>query len=143
MGFVGTFEPCDLVTILQRPIFNLLHKIIQFSNIMLYSDSFFRDPKCHWNSTILYWVCTCAIVTRSLLKTSLDQNLQIFHLQSIVLLKRIFVIKRENNVLGSSLIWTCWILNIEYLFSAGRRSGNNKYSKFKIQNSTHPNQYES
>ena len=25
---------CDLVTILLRPVFNLLHKIIRFSNIM-------------------------------------------------------------------------------------------------------------
>ena len=32
---------CDLVTILQRPFFNLLHKIIRFS------DSFCRDQKCH------------------------------------------------------------------------------------------------
>ena len=32
---------CDLVTILQRPFFNLLHKIIRFS------DSFCGDQKCH------------------------------------------------------------------------------------------------
>ena len=32
---------CDLVTIFQRPFFNLLHKIIRFS------DSFCRDQKCH------------------------------------------------------------------------------------------------
>ena len=31
---------CDLVTILQRPFFNLLHKIIPFSDIMRFSDSF-------------------------------------------------------------------------------------------------------
>ena len=30
---------CDLVTILQRPFFNLLHKIIQFIDIMRFSDS--------------------------------------------------------------------------------------------------------
>ena len=38
---------CDLVTILQRPFFNLLHKIIRFSNIMQLSDSFCGDQKCH------------------------------------------------------------------------------------------------
>ena len=32
---------CDLVTILQRPFFNLLHKIIRFSG------SFCGDQKCH------------------------------------------------------------------------------------------------
>ena len=31
---------CDLATILQRPFFNLLHKIIRFSDIMQFSDSF-------------------------------------------------------------------------------------------------------
>ena len=31
---------CDLVTILQGPFFNLLHKIIRFSDIMRFSDSF-------------------------------------------------------------------------------------------------------
>jgi hypothetical protein len=54
------------------------------------------------------------------------------------------------NVLASSSIWTCRILNIEYLFAAiichndelslfstSRHSGKkqNNYSKFKIQNS--------
>ena len=38
---------CDLVTILQRPFFNLLHKIIRFSDIMRFSDSFWGDQKCH------------------------------------------------------------------------------------------------
>ena len=38
---------CDLVTIFQRPFFNLLHKIIRFSDIMRFSDSFCRDQKCH------------------------------------------------------------------------------------------------
>ena len=38
---------CDLVTILQRPFFNLLHKIIRFSDIMQFSDSFCGDQKCH------------------------------------------------------------------------------------------------
>ena len=37
----------DLVTILQIPFFNSLHKIIQFSDIMQFSGSFFRDQKCH------------------------------------------------------------------------------------------------
>ena len=37
----------DLVTILQRPFFNLLHEIIQFSDIMRFSDSFCGDQKCH------------------------------------------------------------------------------------------------
>ena len=38
---------CDLVTILQRPFFNLLHKIIRFSDIVQFSDSFCGDQKCH------------------------------------------------------------------------------------------------
>ena len=38
---------CDLVTILQRPFFNLLPKIIRFSDIMRFSDSFCGDQKCH------------------------------------------------------------------------------------------------
>ena len=39
---------CDLVTILQRPFnFNLLHKIIRFSDIMRFSDSFCGDQKGH------------------------------------------------------------------------------------------------
>ena len=33
----------NLVTILQRPFFNLLHKIIRFCDIMRFSDSFCRD----------------------------------------------------------------------------------------------------
>ena len=40
------FSDCDLVTIFQRPFFNLLHKIIRFSDIMRFSDSFCGDPKC-------------------------------------------------------------------------------------------------
>ena len=39
---------CDLVTILQRPFFNLLHKIIRFSDIMWFSDSFWD-----WDCTVL------------------------------------------------------------------------------------------
>ena len=38
---------CDLVTILQRPFFNLLHKNLRFSDIMRFSDNFCRDQKCH------------------------------------------------------------------------------------------------
>ena len=38
---------CDLVTILQRPFLNLLHKIIIFSDIMRFSDNFCGDQKCH------------------------------------------------------------------------------------------------
>ena len=38
---------CDLVTIFQRPFFNLLHKIIRFSDIMRFSDSFCGHQKCH------------------------------------------------------------------------------------------------
>ena len=38
---------CDLVTILQQLFSNLLHKIIRFSDIMRFSDSLFRDQKCH------------------------------------------------------------------------------------------------
>ena len=45
---------CDLVTILQRPFFNLLHKIIRFSDIMQFSDSFWRDHKCHYIEIALY-----------------------------------------------------------------------------------------
>ena len=37
---------CDLVTIFQTPFFNLLHEIIQFSDIMRFSDSFCGDQKC-------------------------------------------------------------------------------------------------
>ena len=40
---------CDLVTTLQRPIFNLLHKIIKFSDIMQFSDNFLRRPKVSLN----------------------------------------------------------------------------------------------
>ena len=36
----------DLVTILQRPFFILLHKSIQFSDIVQFSDSFCIDQKC-------------------------------------------------------------------------------------------------
>ena len=45
---------CDLETILQRPFFNLLHKIIWFSDIMQFSDSFCRDQKCHQIKIALY-----------------------------------------------------------------------------------------
>ena len=38
---------CDFLTILQRPFFNLLNKIIQFSDIMRFSDSFCGDQMCH------------------------------------------------------------------------------------------------
>ena len=38
---------CDLVTIFERPFFNLLHKIIRFSDIRQFGDSFCRDQKCH------------------------------------------------------------------------------------------------
>ena len=38
---------CDLVTMLQRPFVNLLHKSIWFSDIMRFSDSFCQDQKCH------------------------------------------------------------------------------------------------
>ena len=44
LNFVTT---CDLATIFQTPIFNLLHKIIQFSDIMRFCDSFCGDQKCH------------------------------------------------------------------------------------------------
>ena len=46
---------CDLVTILQRPFFNLLHKIIRFSDIMRFSDSFCRDQNCHYIEIALYF----------------------------------------------------------------------------------------
>ena len=39
--------PCDLVTNFQKLFFNLLHKIIRFSDIMRFSDSFCGDQKCH------------------------------------------------------------------------------------------------
>ena len=38
---------CDLVTIFQRPFFDLLHKNIRFSDIMRFSDIFWGDQKCH------------------------------------------------------------------------------------------------
>ena len=38
---------CELVTILKRQFFNLLHKIIRFSDIMRFSDRFCQDQKCH------------------------------------------------------------------------------------------------
>ena len=38
---------CDLVTIFQTPFFNLLYKIIRFSDIMQFSDSFCEPKKCH------------------------------------------------------------------------------------------------
>ena len=38
---------CDLVTILQRPFFNLLHKFIQFSDNLQFSASFCGDQNCH------------------------------------------------------------------------------------------------
>ena len=38
---------CDLVTILQRPFFNLVHKIIRFSDIMQFSERFCGEQKCH------------------------------------------------------------------------------------------------
>ena len=34
---------CDLVSIFQRPFFNLLNRIIRFSDIMQFSDSFCGD----------------------------------------------------------------------------------------------------
>ena len=39
---------CDLVTILQRPFFNLLHKVIRFSDNMQFSNSFCRDQGPHF-----------------------------------------------------------------------------------------------
>ena len=45
---------CDLVTIFERPFFNLLHKIIRFSDIMRFSDSFCEDQKCHLIEIALY-----------------------------------------------------------------------------------------
>ena len=38
---------CHLVTILKRPFFNLLHKLIQLSDVMIFSSSFCGDQKCH------------------------------------------------------------------------------------------------
>ena len=38
---------CDLVTILQLQFFNLLHRIIQFSDVMRFNDSFCRDQNSH------------------------------------------------------------------------------------------------
>ena len=45
---------CDLVTTLQRPFFNLLHKIIRFSDIMRFSKSLWWDQKCHKIKIALY-----------------------------------------------------------------------------------------
>ena len=38
---------CDLVIILQGQFFNLIHKIIRFSDNIQFSESFSRDQKCH------------------------------------------------------------------------------------------------
>ena len=38
---------CDLVIIFQRPFLNLPHKIIRFSDIKRFSDSFCGNQKCH------------------------------------------------------------------------------------------------
>ena len=53
---------CDLATILQRPFFDLLHKIIQFSDIMRFSHSFCRDKN----------------VTKSTLKYHFSGNTSVF-----------------------------------------------------------------
>jgi hypothetical protein len=37
----------DLVTIFPPGLFNLLYKIIRFSDIMQFSDNFRGDQKCH------------------------------------------------------------------------------------------------
>ena len=44
---INLVTTCDLVTILQRPFFILLHKSIWFSVIIRLSDSFCGDQKCH------------------------------------------------------------------------------------------------
>ena len=44
----------DLVTILKGPFFNLLHKLIRFSDIMRFSDNFCWDQKCHYIESALY-----------------------------------------------------------------------------------------
>ena len=44
---VNLVATCDLVTILPRPFFNLIHKIIRFSDIMRFSDGLCGDQKCH------------------------------------------------------------------------------------------------
>ena len=44
LNLVTTF---DLVTIFQKPFFNLLHKNNIFSDIIRFSDSFCGDQKCH------------------------------------------------------------------------------------------------
>ena len=48
---------CDLVAIFERPFFNLLHKIIRFSDIMQFSDNFCGRSKVSLNrdcTVILY-----------------------------------------------------------------------------------------
>ena len=40
---INLVATCDLVTIFQRPFFNLLHKIIRFRDIMRFSDSFAKS----------------------------------------------------------------------------------------------------
>ena len=47
---------CGLEALLQRPFFNLLHKNIQFSDIMRFSDNFCGDQKCHKIKIVLYLV---------------------------------------------------------------------------------------
>ena len=46
---------CDLVTIFQRPFFNSLHKIIRFSDIMPFSDSFCGDQVSLNRDCMLYF----------------------------------------------------------------------------------------
>ena len=50
---------CDLVTIFQRPFFNLLYKIIQFSDIMRFNNSLFWRPKVSLNQDCT--VCTLGL----------------------------------------------------------------------------------
>ena len=45
---------CDLVSIFQRPFFNLLNRIIRFSDIMQFSNSFCVDQNWHYIEIALY-----------------------------------------------------------------------------------------
>ena len=62
LNLVGTY---DLVTILHRPFFNLLHMIIRFSDNMQFSDSFCRpNVSLNQDCTVL---SNASLLGRSLL----------------------------------------------------------------------------
>ena len=82
---------CDLVTIFQRPFFNLQHKNNIFSDIIRFSYSFFGDQKCHYIKSALYFVMNAQLeiwnsnglyywltkwITRSIINVQCSNDLQ-------------------------------------------------------------------